>query len=114
MQFLCEASMTTRFLNSLMFSAAIVCSIGSVAEAANMNYVGDWSNALSYKPGSVVIYNNGIYYSLKSTRAAPNRNFTPSTNPSWWKQVGTVGNTIGDVPVDVEIRSEVGVALLEP
>ena len=86
--------MTTRFLNSLMFSAAIVCSIGSVSEAANMNYLGGWSNAVIYKPGSVVVYNSGIYYSLKSTKPAPNRNYIPSTNPSWWQQVGTVGNTI--------------------
>ena len=86
--------MTTRFLNSLMFSAAIVCSIGSVSEAANMNYLGGWSNAVIYKPGSVVVYNSGIYYSLKSTKPAPNRNYITSTNPSWWQQVGTVGNTI--------------------
>jgi hypothetical protein len=86
--------MTTRFLNSLMFSAAIVCSVGGVADAATMDYLGGWSNAAIYKPGSVVVYNKGIYYSLKSTKAAPNKNYTPNTNPSWWQQVGTVGNTI--------------------
>ena len=86
--------MNSRFFTSLMFPAAVVCSIGSVAEAATMNYLGTWSNAVIYKPGSVVVYNNGIFYSLKSTKAAPNRNYTPSNNPSWWQQVGTVGNTI--------------------
>ncbi len=90
--------MTSRFIQSFMFSTAIVCSVGSVAEAANMNYLGGWSNAVIYKPGSVVIYNKGIYYSLKSTKAAPNRNFIPNTNPSWWEQVGTVGNTILNGP----------------
>lgn len=59
-----------------------------------MNYLGVWSNAAVYKPGSVVIYNQGIYYSLRSTKAAPNKNYMPNINPSWWEQVGTVGNTI--------------------
>lgn len=87
--------MMTRFLSSLMLSATLVCSVGSTtAEAANMNYLGGWSNAVTYKPGSVVIYNSGIYYSLKSTKAAPNRSYIPNTNPTWWQQVGTVGNTI--------------------
>ena len=83
--------MTSRFIQSLIFSSAIVCSIGSAAEAASMNYTGGWSNAVVYKPGSVVVYNNGIYYSLKGTRAAPNRAYIPSTNPTWWQQVGTIG-----------------------
>lgn len=86
--------MTSRFIQSLMFSAAIVCSFGSVADAATMNYLGGWSNAVIYKLGSVVVYNSGIFYSLKSTKSAPNRNYTPSNYPSWWQQVGTVGNTI--------------------
>lgn len=86
--------MKSRFFNSLIFPTAIVCSLGSAAEAANMNYLGVWSNAAIYKLGSVVVYNSAIYYSLKSTKAAPNRNYTPSNNPSWWQQVGTVGNTI--------------------
>ena len=75
--------MNSRFFTSLMFPAAIVCSVGSVAEAATMNYLGTWSNAAIYKLGSVVVYNSAIYYSLKSTKAAPNRNYTPSNNPSW-------------------------------
>jgi len=86
--------MTSRFIQSLIFSSAIVCSIGSAAEAASMNYTGGWSNAVIYKPGSVVVYNSGIYYSLKGTKAAPNRAYIPSTNPTWWQQVGTIGNTI--------------------
>jgi hypothetical protein len=86
--------MSSRYFNTLMFPAAVVCSIGSVAEATTMNYLGTWSNAVTYKTGSVVVYNSGIFYSLKSTKPAPNRNYTPSNNPSWWQQVGTVGNTI--------------------
>jgi hypothetical protein len=54
----------------------------------------------SYKAGSVVVYNNGIYYSLKSTAKAPNRNYVPSSNPTWWTMVGTVGNTILSGPVN--------------
>jgi hypothetical protein len=92
--------MTSRFIQSLMFSAAIVCSVGSVAEAANMNYLGGWANTATYNAGSVVAYNSGIYYSLKSTKAAPNRNYAPNVNPSWWAQVGTVGNTILNGPVN--------------
>lgn len=90
--------MNSRFFNSLMFPAAIVCSFGSVTEAATMNYLGTWSNAVTYKTGSVVTYNSGIFYSLKSTKPAPNRNYIPSTNPTWWQQVGTVGNTILNGP----------------
>jgi hypothetical protein len=92
--------MTSRFIQSLMFSAAIVCSVGGEADAATMNYLGSWANTATYSAGSVVAYNSGIYYSLKSTRAAPNRNYAPNVNPSWWAQVGTVGNTILSGPVN--------------
>jgi len=89
-----EFGMTSRFIQSLMFSAAIVCSVGSVADAATMNYLGGWTNTATYNAGSVVVYNSGTYYSLKSTTAAPNKNHIPNGNPTWWAQVGTVGNTI--------------------
>lgn len=92
--------MSSRFLKSLMFSAAVLCSVGSASEAGTMNYLGNWSNVTSYKAGSVVIYNNGIYYSLKSTTKAPNRNYIPSSNPAWWTMVGTIGNTILSGPVN--------------
>ena len=86
--------MTSRFLNSLMFSAAVVFSVGSVAEAATMNYVGNWVNTGTYKVGSVVADGSGIYYSRKSTTSAPNKGYAPSTNPVWWQQIGTIGNTV--------------------
>ena len=86
--------MASRFLKTLLFSVAFVGAVGSTALSATMNYLGGWANTATYDAGSVVAYNSGIYYSLKSTRAAPNRNYAPNVNPSWWAQVGTVGNTI--------------------
>lgn len=78
----------------------MVCSVGIAAEAANMNYLGDWVNAIVSKPGRVVVHDGGVYYSLKSTKTAPNRNYIPSTNPTWWQEFGTVGNTILNGVVD--------------
>ncbi len=69
--------------------------LGSVAaKAAAMDYLGVWSSTSTYTTGKVVKHNGGIFYSLKSTTAAPNRNRSPSTNPTWWEQVGTIGNTL--------------------
>jgi hypothetical protein len=67
---------------------------GSSAYAATMNYVGNWSNATAYSVGRVVEYNKRTYYSLKSTKAAPNRNYQPDRFPDWWQPVGTVANTL--------------------
>lgn len=92
--------MKSHFLKTLMLSAAFVGFVGSAALSATMNYLGSWSNVTSYKTGSVVVYNNGIYYSLKSTAKAPNRNYVPNNNPAWWTMVGTVGNTILSGPVN--------------
>ena len=92
--------MKSRFLKTLMLSAAFVGFVGSAALSATMNYLGSWSNVTSYKAGSVVVYNDAIYYSLKSTAKAPNRNYVPSSSPTWWTMVGTVGNTIHNGPVN--------------
>ena len=86
--------MSKRFLRTLLLSAACVGVVGSAALGATMNYLGTWTNAKTYRPGSVIAYNKGLFYSLRGTLTAPNRNHIPTSNPTWWVQVGTVGNTI--------------------
>ena len=86
--------MSNRFLRTLLLSAACVGVIGSAALGATMNYLGTWTNAKTYRPGSVIAYNKGLFYSLRGNLTAPNRNRVPTSNPTWWVQVGTVGNTI--------------------
>lgn len=86
--------MFTQFMKSITASTALTCAMVGTAVAGNMNYVGSWSNATIYRPGSVVQQNNGLYISLRSSKAAPNRNYLPATNPSWWQRVGTIGNTV--------------------
>jgi YVTN family beta-propeller protein len=86
--------MVSRYLRSALCSVALLGIAATSAVSATMNYLGAWSNTTTYTTGSVIVYNKGIYYSLKSTNAAPNRNFIPSSNPTWWAPVGTVGNTI--------------------
>lgn len=78
---------------TLLCVAAIYGSASS-AQAATMNYVGMWENDFTYRPGSVVTQDNSLYISLRSSRSAPNRNYLPATNPSWWQRVGTIGNTL--------------------
>lgn len=87
----------SRLIFALMASAVLPAAVTipvSSSYAATMDYQGTWSNTATYATGRVVIYNKGIYYSLKSTRSAPNRNYIPSSTPSWWEHIGTVGNTI--------------------
>lgn len=86
--------MMSRLLRSLLCSATFAGAITSSALAGTMNYLGGWKSTTVYAAGSVVVYNRGIFYSLKSTSAAPNASHAPNTNPSWWQQVGTVGNTV--------------------
>ena len=69
------------------------CLSGS-AFAATMDYLGAWNSTTIYQTGNVVKHNGAIFYSLKSTNAAPNRNFSPPSNLTWWEQVGTIGNTL--------------------
>lgn len=86
--------MVSRFLRTALCSFALLGLAATSAISATMNYLGTWSNTTTYTTGSVIVYNKGIFYSLKSTNSAPNRNFIPSSNPTWWAPVGTVGNTI--------------------
>jgi hypothetical protein len=86
--------MALSFLSRVLMTASVWAAVSSCAFAATMDYLGSWSNTAIYTTGKVVVYNKGVYYSLKSTNAAPNKNYTPSSNPTWWAQVGTVGNTI--------------------
>jgi hypothetical protein len=84
----------SRAISTILLSAALMLFPITSSVAATMDYQGTWSNAATYATGRVVIHNGGIYYSLKSTKSSPNRNFTPNSNPSWWAHIGTVGNTI--------------------
>lgn len=87
--------MATVWLRRLVLVALIATACMSAsAFAATMDYLGAWSATTTYKTGKVVKHNGGIFYSLKSTTSAPNRNRLPSTNPTWWEQVGTIGNTL--------------------
>jgi hypothetical protein len=92
--------MTKGFVKSLLCSVALLSALSSAAVSATMNYLGGWANTTTYATGSVIVYNNGIYYSLKSTTKAPNKNYIPPNNPTWWAMVGTVGNTILNGPVN--------------
>ncbi len=89
--------MLRRLLVALFVSTAITTTIdgsSSSTVASTMIYQSTWRNDATYTTGHVVIYNKGVYYSLKSTQAAPNKNYIPSNNPSWWVHIGTIGNTI--------------------
>ena len=86
--------MSNRFLKTLLVSAALMGLASGTALGATMNYLGTWANATNYRPGSVILYKGGLYYALGGTFAAPNRNRIPGSNPTWWAQVGTIGNTI--------------------
>ena len=81
-------------LTSLLSGTALIAVMCSTALSKDMNYLGNWVNSKAYNVGSVVAYNNGIFYSLKDTRFAPNKNHAPDSSPTWWVQVGTVGNTV--------------------
>ena len=75
-------------------SAALTFVLSSPALAKPMDYLGKWAGATKYTEGMVVVYNSRIYYAVKGSRSAPNVNYTPSKNPTWWAPVGTIGNTL--------------------
>ena len=81
-------------LRAGLLATAILLAPLSSACAATMDYAGAWASTTTYIVGRVVIYNKGIYYSLKNTNQAPNKGFNPSNNPTWWEQIGTIGNTL--------------------
>ena len=79
-----------RSWTSRLAAVLLLLILGSVtAIAAAMDYLGAWSSSTTYAAGKVVKHNDGIYYSLKSTSSAPNKNKTPSANPTWWEAVGS-------------------------
>ena len=80
-------------LKKFVATLGVLALMGSSAIAATMDYLGAWSGTTTYATGKVVVYNRAIYYSLRSTTAAPNRNRLP-TDATWWAQVGTLGNTL--------------------
>ena len=86
--------MPTRIVRFLSILALLLLGQSMTAQAALMNYIGNWSTTTTYPAGNVVTYNKAIYYSLKSNPRAPNRNKIPDKEPSWWQPVGTVGNTV--------------------
>lgn len=85
--------MLSKLLKQILFSVSIFCVIASSAMSATMNYLGGWRTAIVYPAGSVVSYNNGIFYSLKSSSTAPNTNKNPVSSPTWWRRIGTVNTT---------------------
>ena len=102
--------MIPRPLKMLFCSVALVGALGAPAQSKPMNYIGGWDNATKYKEGLVVAYNNRIYYALKGSGSAPNVNYLPSANPTWWAPVGSIGNVVlnGNVnPTDPNL-GEVG------
>ena len=87
--------MVAVWFRRLVLAAFIVLAfVPASAFAATMDYLGAWSSSTTYATGKVVKHNGGIFYSLKSTNSAPNRNLSPPSNPTWWEQVGTIGNTL--------------------
>lgn len=82
------------FTRALIGAAALLGLFGTGADAAKMNYVGSWVNTASYPLGSVIQYNNGLYYALKGNKNALNRNRAPDKETTWWQRVGTTGNTV--------------------
>ena len=86
--------MLTRTLRFLSILALLLFSPIMSVQAATMNYIGNWSATKTYPVGNVVTYNSAIYYSLKSSFRAPNRNKIPNQQPTWWQPVGTIGNTL--------------------
>lgn len=82
--------MAAVWLRRLVLAAFIVLAyVPASAFAATMDYLGAWSSSTTYTTGKVVKHNGGIFYSLKSTNSAPNRNKMPSDNPTWWEPVGS-------------------------
>lgn len=92
--------MKSAIVKSIITSVALTGLFSIAASAKPMNYAGEWSNTTNYREGTVVTYNGALYYSLKSVRLAPNVSHAPSSNPTWWAPVGTIGNTILSGPVN--------------
>jgi hypothetical protein len=74
-------AMIKRSVKTLFCFVTMIGALSTSVVSATMNYLGKWSNTTTNAAGSVTVYNKGIYYSLKSTKASPNRNFVPNANP---------------------------------
>lgn len=86
--------MAAVWLRRVVLAAFIVLAfVPASAFAATMDYLGTWSSSTTYATGKVVKHNGGIFYSLKSTNSAPNRNKPPGSSPTWWEKVGAVEDT---------------------
>ena len=75
-----------------LVSAAIVSvglSLSAPANAVTMNYIGQWASTTSYATGSVVYSGNQTFYALNASRGQ-----NPLTATSYWKLIGTNGNTV--------------------
>ena len=82
--------MAAVWLRRLILAAFIVLAfVPTSAFAATMDYLGAWISSTTYATGKVVKHNGGIFYSLKSSSSAPNKNKPPSDNPAWWEPVGS-------------------------
>jgi hypothetical protein len=82
--------MAAVWLRHLVLAAFIVLLVLPVsAFAATMDYLGTWSSSTTYATGKVVKHNGGIFYSLKSSNSAPNRNKPPGANPTWREPIGS-------------------------
>lgn len=82
--------MAAVWLRRLVLAAFMVLAfVPASAFAATMDYLGTWRSSTTYTTGKVVKHNGGIFYSLKSSSSAPNKNKPPSENPTWWEPVGS-------------------------
>lgn len=88
--------MVSRFLRTALCSVALLGFAATSAISATMNYLGKWLNSTSYTTGSVITYNNVIYYSLKSSKSAPNKNYAPDVSPNWWQPLGNTSISVVD------------------
>lgn len=93
-------SMFRQSATLLFCSAAVIGAAHGDALARPMNFLGQWVNSISYAEGSVVTYNNRLYYALKGRKGAPNRGHAPNATPAWWVTIGTIGNTVLNGPVN--------------
>jgi len=58
--------MFTTTTKSLLLATPLLMSAVPSAQGVTMNYIGSWNTTTTYPVGSVVIYNQATYYSLKA------------------------------------------------
>lgn len=72
------------FKTVLAGTALWIASTG--AQATTMNYLSTWAGTTSYAAGSVVVYNNEVYYAV-----AASKNSAPTPVNTAWKLIGRNG-----------------------